>query len=231
MSKRKISTTQEHLDIADIKNDIVVLKNGGACAVLETNAVNFDLLSIQEQDAAIASYSALLNSLSFPIQVTIRSTKMDVTEYLEKVKAAEEKQPNQKIKDQLRAYRTFILEELVTRDEALEKAFYVTIPYNIFDVANIDPFSWIDDLLGLKTKNKGRVNVDKILQDAEADLEPKKNFLIKEFARIGIRAKQLNTAELIKLYYEIYNSEMAQTQKIKGNITDYTTALVEPKIV
>ena len=71
MAKKIFSTTQEHLDIADIKDDVVILKNGSAVAVLETTAINFDLLSIREQDAAIAAFSSLLNSLSFPIQITI----------------------------------------------------------------------------------------------------------------------------------------------------------------
>ena len=88
------TTTQGHLDIADIKNNIVILTNGGACAIIETNAINFDLLSLPEQDAAISSFSALLNSLTFPMQITIRSKKMDISEYLERIKEVEDKQTN-----------------------------------------------------------------------------------------------------------------------------------------
>ena len=82
----------------------------------------------------------------------------------------------------------------------------------------------------METRNKSRINIDKVLQDAQADLDPKKNFLIKEFTRIGIKARQLTSAELIKLYYEIYNSETAQSQKLRSDVSDYTAALVEPKI-
>ena len=78
MAKR-LTSTQQHLDIYDIKQGLVLLKNGGARLILSCTAVNFNLLSEIEQDAIIAAYSALLNSLSFPIQVVIRSKKMDIS--------------------------------------------------------------------------------------------------------------------------------------------------------
>ncbi len=224
------ATTQQHLDIADIKKDTVVLKNGGAVMILQASAINFDLLSMQEQDAAIAAYSSLLNSLSFPIQVTIRSQRMDISDYIEQVKELESRQFNKKIKDQLKAYRHFIQDELVTKEDVLSKEFYVTIPYNTFAVTSTNAFGFVDELFGFSTKKKTKVNVDKVLQEALADLEPKKNFLIKEFARIGIKTIPLTTNDLIKLFYNIYNAETAPTQKIKSNASDYTAALVEPKI-
>ena len=231
MAKKVKSTTQDHLDIAEIKNDIVILKNGGAVSVIECDAINFDLLSVQEQDAAIAAYSSLLNSLSFPIQVVIRSKKMDITDYIEKVKALEEKQLDTKIKAQIAAYRNFIQTELVTKEEVLEKSFYVAIPYKMFDLIKATPLGWIDELFNFKNRTKSKINIDKIVQEATTDLEPKRNFLVKEFARIGIKAKILKTNDLIKLFYEIYNPETAQAQKIRGNISEYTSALVEPKII
>jgi superfamily I DNA and/or RNA helicase len=225
------STTQEHLDIADIKNNIVILKNGGAAAVLQAYAINFDLLSMQEQDAAIASYSSLLNSLSFPIQVTIRSKKMDITEYLDNLKEFEKKEVNKKIKSQINSYRHFIQEEIVVKEDVLDKQFYITIPYKMISLSDATPLGWMDKLIaGLNLGPKASLNIDKIVQEASVELEPKKNFLIKEFARIGIKTKPLGNAELIKLFYEIYNSETSQNQRIKGNAWDYTSTLVEPKI-
>jgi hypothetical protein len=225
------NTTQEHLDIADIRNNIIVLKNGSASTVLQAYAINFDLLSMQEQDAAIASYSSLLNSLSFPIQVTIRSKKMDISSYLENLKEYEKKELNTKIKSQIKAYRHFIQEELVVKEDVLDKSFYITIPYNTINLGDSNPLGWMDKIMGgLKLGSKSNLNIEKILQDAAVELEPKKNFLIKEFARIGIKTRPLDNAELIKLFYEIYNSETAQNQKIRGDASSYTSTLVEPKI-
>ncbi len=227
-----ISSTQAHLDIADIKNNIVILTNGGACAIVETNAINFDLLSLPEQDAAISSYSALLNSLTFPMQITIRSKKMDISEYLEKIKEIEDKQSNPKIQGQIRMYRSFIRDELVTKEEVLDKNFYVTIPYKIFDLASVNPAGWINDFINrdAKTSNKNKLNVESIIQQALPDLAPKVSFLLKEFSRMNIKARQLNTSELIKLFYDLYNSESSQTQKLKSNMGDYSSVLVEPKL-
>ena len=78
------ATTQDHLDIEDIRDNMVILKNGSVCAVLQTTAVNFDLLSEIEQDAIIAAFSMLLNSISFPVQVVVRSKRLDITKYIEK---------------------------------------------------------------------------------------------------------------------------------------------------
>jgi hypothetical protein len=226
------STTQDHLDILNIKDNIVLLKNGSACAVLQAYAINFDLLSLPEQDAAIAAYSSLLNSLAFPIQVTIRSKEMDISEYIDRIREYEKAEMNSKIKAQIKAYRHFIQEELVVKERVLDKSFYVTIPYKINDFSDVTPFGWINDMIGISAGNKTKVgNVDKIFTEAKTDLEPKRIFLIKEFARIGIKTKPLDTAELIRLYYEFYNSETAQNQKIRGNVAEYTSALVEPKLV
>lgn len=227
---RITTSTQSHLDIVDIKNNIVVLKNGGAAAVIETNAINFDLLSVQEQDAAIGAFSSILNSLTFPIQVTIRSKKMDISDYLEKVKEMELKQTNPKIKQQIMAYRSFIKDELVVKENVLDKNFYVSIPYKTFEVSTSNPFGFLEDLFLPGTKSKSKVNVDKVLSEATSDLQPKVDFLVKEFSRIGIKAVQMKTPDLIKLFYNIYNSETAQSQKIRGNVEDYRSTLVEPKL-
>ncbi|HET7713363.1 MAG TPA: hypothetical protein VFK94_02980, partial [Patescibacteria group bacterium] len=72
------ASTQDHLDILDIRDNVIILKNGNAAGVLQTNAVNFDLLSESEQDALIFAYASLLNSLTFPIQIVIRSKRMDI---------------------------------------------------------------------------------------------------------------------------------------------------------
>ncbi len=224
------TTTQGHLDIADIKNNIVILTNGGACAIIETNAINFDLLSLPEQDAAISSFSALLNSLTFPMQITIRSKKMDISEYLERIKEVEDKQTNPKIRGQIMAYRTFIKDELVTKEEVLDKNFYVTIPYKTVSLGSISPMTWINDLMNLDTKNKSKINVESILQEATPDLAPKISFILKEFSRMGIKARQLGTGELIKLFYDLYNSESAQSQKMRTNMADFSSVLVEPKL-
>jgi len=222
------AATQENIDIYDIKDDTIVLKTGGAAIVLQTTAVNFDLLSEREQDSMIAAYSGLLNSLSFPVQVVIRSKRMDVSNYLQSLKEVEENQPNEKLRQQIISYRKFI-EELITQNDVLDKKFYMVIPYGVITAAATPgPFDWLIDLFGMRTK-RIRVDVDYVLKKAGAQLLPKRDHLIKEFAKVGIKARQLNTEELVALFYDIYNPTSAREQKIKAT-SEYLTPIVEPMI-
>jgi hypothetical protein len=92
-----IGTTQDHLDIKDIRNDLVILRNGNVALVLETTALNFDLLSEDEQDARILAFAGLMNSVTFPIQIMIHTERTDVTNYIEKLQEIQVKQVSQAI--------------------------------------------------------------------------------------------------------------------------------------
>lgn len=228
MTKPLKASTQESIDIYDIRDDTIILKTGGAAIVLQTTAVNFDLLSEREQDSMIAAYAGLLNSLSFPIQVVIRSKKMDVSTYLENLQRVEEGQPSEKMRAQIRGYHKFI-EELITQNDVLDKKFYVVIPYGTISVAaSPGPFDWVTDLFGLRTK-RVQVDTDYVLKKSQTQLLPKRDHLIKEFAKVGIKARQLKTEELVALFYDIYNPTSAREQKIKAT-SEYLTPIVEPMI-
>jgi type IV secretory pathway VirB4 component len=231
MNQSITASTQDHLDIETVINDIVILKNGSACCILETSSVNFDLLSEREQDAAIAAYSALLNSLSFYLQIIIRSKRMDITTYVSNVKKEEDAQKDPRIKTELGRYRKFV-EELVTKNEILDKKFYVVIPYTSVSLKPAsDPLFWFKSLLGTSSKKQVRVDSVSIEKKARVVLEPKIDHVIKEFTRINIKARKLKTEEIIELYYDIYNPESARLQKMRGAPEDYTAPIVEPKII
>ena len=142
------ASTQDHLDIETIRDSLIVLKTGGAVAVLNTTAVNFDLLSEPEQDAMIAAYGNLLNSLSFHLQVILKTKKMDISEYIKRVKLVEGDQQDQLLRDQTLAYRRFI-EELVTKNEVLDKDFYIAIPYTgSLSLQTVEPLGFLKQLFG-----------------------------------------------------------------------------------
>lgn len=221
-----VASTQEQLDILDVKDALLLLKSGGASLVLQANAVNFDLLSEKEQDAMIAAYSALLNSLSFPLQITIRSRRLDISAYLNAIDQQAQRQPNPYLRERILSYKEFV-SGLVQKGEVLDKRFYLVIPY--YELAITSP-SMVDSfrrLLGMKPKPR-TVSRAGLLQRAKTDLEPKKEHLIKHLNRLGIKARQLTTPELISLFYEIYNPEQARIQHLERGIGQYTTALVEP---
>lgn len=222
--KGKIATTQDHLDIEDVRDDIVLLKSNNATAVLQTTAVNFDLLSEGEQDSMIFAYASLLNSLSFPIQVVVRTKRMDVSNYLYRIQEAKNRATNDSIATQIDLYEAFI-EDLVSKNQVLDKRFYVVVPYIGLDFSQIK--GGFSRLFGRRVEHIDR---GALLEKAKSNLEPKIEHLSKQFARIGIKVVRLNTEELVELFYDLYNPEVAREQKAALGTREYTTPLVEPSI-
>jgi len=215
------STTQNYLEIFDITNDLIILKDGSVALVLAVGSLNFGLLAEEEQDAIIYSYAGLLNSLTFPIEVIIRSQKKDVTTYLKYVKEWEDKVLSPLRKTQIRRYREFV-GELVKERRILDKKFYVAIPFRSITLdKNVLP----------QIKKKDTIQFDRayVLERALTDLEPKRDHLIAQFGRIGLAARQLNTQELIQLLYTIYNPGSYEGQKM-ADTRSYTSAVVEASL-
>lgn len=204
-----VATTQEHLDIETIRDDMVILKNGGCSVVISVSAINFGLLSEEEQDATIYSYAGLLNSLSFPIQIVIKSDKKDISAYLELLTQQESNLKEEKMKERMRAYRAFI-ESTIQEQNVLDKKFYCIVTYQPITLS-------------------GGVTIDQdLINRAKTDLEPKREHLIKQLSRIGLTASALNTQNLMKLFYSFYNPTV-KGQKFSSS-GDYEQALVAPNI-
>src|SRR5579872_2884195 len=130
MATKKIqSSTQKFTEIKSIIDDIVIFQNGNACLIIEIRAVNFALMSKEEQDAKTYSYAALLNSISFPIQIYIRSKKIDISSYLKLLDGEISKTQNKLLADNMVLYRKFV-EELVKVNTVLDKQFYLIISYS-----------------------------------------------------------------------------------------------------
>lgn len=213
MDLKKIAikgTTQQHLPIEDIKKDLVILKDGSCILVLKTSSVNFNLLSEREQEAMIYAYAATINSLTFPVQILIRSALKDVSVYVDRLRQQEAKPIDPLIKKQIISYRKFV-EEVVKKNNVLTKSFYLIIPFysielGIESAAKTSlPFP-----LSLIRKQSSRglpMEKGKIIEKAYNALEPKRDHLARLFGRIGLNTKQLTTKELIQLFYQIYNQE------------------------
>ncbi len=181
-----MSKSQDHINILDIQSGIIILKDGGAAAVLKTTAVNFGLLSGEEQIAIIGSFAQMLNSLSFAIQIIIRSKRLDITSYLKLLDRALQLQTNPLLAQMMVRYRQFI-QSLIKENEVLDKSFYVIIPLSGLE-------------LGLGIKNKA----DR-LKKAQVVLSPRKDQITRQLSRVGLSGVPLSDEELVKLFYDIYN--------------------------
>jgi hypothetical protein len=195
---KNLPPTQDHINIETIKNDLVVLKNGIVALVLSTSAVNFDLLSEPEQDAKIMAFAQLLNSLTHSFQILIRTKKVNITGYLDYLAQYENKQQSSGLKRQMAIYRKFV-RNLIVKNEILDKSFYIVIPYRAPVLSKTDPKK---QLLG---KEEKITNIDKIMEQAHSYLNPKRDHIVKQLSRMGLTAHQLDTKELLELYFEIYN--------------------------
>lgn len=214
-------STQEHLPIEDIRDDLVILKDGSCCLLLQASAINFELLSEKEQEAMIFAYGALLNSLSFPIQILIRSKRKDVSVYLKLLSEQERKLEKPILKKQLVKYKKFV-EETVKTNEVLDKKFYVVIPFSALELGAVKTVgAAITGKKGLPFPRKY------IIEKAKTSLTPRKDHLIKQFNRLGIKTRQLITKELINLFYQIYNPGKKQ---IIEAAEEATTPMVEAKM-
>lgn len=194
-------STQQHLDIEDIRDNLVVLKNGKVSCILETTSLNFDLLSNIEQDTSIGTFAGLLNSLNFPIQIVIRTQRTDISKYmnlLEQYKSA--MAANGALVQQVGIYQEFI-NGLTATTQILNKRFYAVVPSV---TTNAIKTPYLKQMLGQREKI---VNIQQVVEKAKLELQPKRDHMIKQFANMGLSAKQLNNEELIKLYYSIYEPD------------------------
>lgn len=206
--------SQMDVPISDITEDIVLYKDGGAAIVMESTSLNFGLLSEKEQQAVIAAYAALLNSLSFSIQIVVRSQRKDITSYIENLEKAAQNIKEPKLQKIMDSYQTFI-KETIKKKNVLGKRFFVAIPFSPLELGVAKSFL-------STTRRKGPLPFPKsyVIKKAKVALYPKRDHLIRQVGRLGIRLTQLSTNELIELFYTVFNPEPPATKKddsMKGN--------------
>jgi hypothetical protein len=211
------ATTQEFLEIEDVLEDMILLRDGSASILIETTAVNFGLLSEEEQDALIYANASFLNSLSFPLQIIILSKRMDISSYIELVTQEEEKQTNPIIKDRLGRYKEFIM-SIVKENRVLEKKFYLVLTFSSLELGAKGAFQ------GGKPK-KLPFPKEYITQRAKTALFPKKDHVLRQLGRIGLKGRQLTTQELVELFYNIYNP--TNTGEKLAEVQGYTKPIVQ----
>jgi hypothetical protein len=212
-------STQDHLDIEDIRDDFVVLKSGKIACVIETTSINFDLLDSKEQDAKIFSFAAFLNSIRFPIQIVIKTQRTDIAKYLTLLDNYKRKLTSEAIVNQVTIYQEFI-HNLTETTQILDKRFYTVIPSQRLQVTNT---SWLKQLFG---KSKKIINVNELIKKAQEELIPKRDQIIKYYGGIGVAAKQLTTDELIKLYYSVYDPDRSGLEILNIRQQDIGSGLV-----
>lgn len=192
------SSTQAFVEIEGVDGDVVLFVDGSAALVLATTAVNFGLLSEKEQDAMIYAYAGLLNSLSFPIELLIRSQHKDISSYLELLEEQEKKQTNPKLAKSIHNYRIFVSATVKEKD-VLDKKFYVVIPFSSLELGTSAKVLFGSKKKGLPYPRKY------IYERALTVLTPKRDHIMRLLHRLGLQAYQLTNEQLVRLFFTIYN--------------------------
>lgn len=202
-------STQNFIEIEDVKDDILLLKDMSATIVIEVGAVNFWLLSSEEQVSIIYSYSSLLNSLSFPIQILILSKKMDISSYLEYIDSKLKTKKDELMKMRLSSYRDFI-KSVVKKNTVLEKKFYFAVPFSPLE-------------MGVNGMGSG-LKKEYVIARAKTALYPKRDHLLRLLAKIGLRATVLQKQELTELFFNLYNP--SATGRMLAPVQSYTDVIM-----
>ncbi|MFH1047865.1 MAG: TraC family protein [Patescibacteria group bacterium] len=216
MQSKKLSgskpgpSTQRYLDFAEIKGDVVVMKDGTLRAVLMVSSINFALKSEDEQQAIIQQYISFMNSLDHPIQIVVQSRQLNVDEYLERLRVAEREQTNDLLRIQISDYRAFVT-ELVEMGQIMQKQFFVVVPYNPLSDSRRGFWNQLTEVLS--PASSMRLS-DKKFQRRRDDLLMRVRTVQNNLSSMGLKAFMLNTQQLIELYYRTYNPELLDTQKL-----------------
>jgi len=202
MNTKAATPTQKFIEIQDIKEDVVILKNGGLRMVCIASSINFELKGEEEQKALIANFQGFINSLDFPLQILINSRKLDIEPYLENIKELAKTQENELLHAQTIEYIDFI-QKFVELTDIMNKSFYIVIPYNPLGVQKEKFLDKIKQII------KPQESVQKIspekFQEYKDQLMQRVNHVISGLRALEVKAKILNTKQLTRLFYEFYN--------------------------
>ncbi len=214
MKNKKIVTNnaaQDILEIASIKDNMVILKDGTVRAVLMVSSINFALKNQDEQEGIISAFYSFLNSIDYPLQIVIQSRALDIDKYLDKLDKLSKQQTNELLRMQTIDYIQFI-KELLDLQSIMSKKFFVVIPYSAVGGKKNNFFDQVSELF----------TAQKVLRLRKKDYENYKEQLFRRVANIrsglegmSLQSALLDTASLIELYYNSYNPEVSKREKLR----------------
>jgi hypothetical protein len=212
------NSTQNTLQIAEIRDGIVIMSDGSYRSVVMVKSINFDLMSQSEQEAVEFSYQGFLNSLYFPIQIFIRSQKVDLQPYITKLDKIRSEHDNMLLALLMEDYISYI-DQLGQQTNIMDKKFYVVIPYfPSVDVqkALTQSKNFVTGVVSLFDKKEQHVVInEEDLEKAKTELRNRVQAVLSGLLQSGIQGLPLDTQELIELYYDTYNPDTATRQQLK----------------
>ncbi|EKE20848.1 MAG: hypothetical protein ACD_7C00461G0008 [uncultured bacterium] len=205
------TSTQKYVNVEEVKNDLVVLKNKSLRAIFLVSSINFDLKSADEQEAIIGGYQNFINSLDFPIQIMISSRRLNIEPYLELLEKKRKTQTNELLRLQISEYSNFI-KDLTEVSQIMTKQFYLVVPF--FPVENLEN-GFLDKIMSFFNPKQQVEETIEIFETYKNQLWQRADQISAGLTSLGVRATILNTEELIELLYSSYNPSVYSNSTIK----------------
>lgn len=223
--KSNPNSTQNTLLINEIRDGVVIMSDGSFRSVVMVKSINFDLMSPAEREGVEYGYQGFLNSLYFPVQVFVRSQKIDIGPYLEKLDKIRSEHDNMLLAMLMDDYIGF-MDSLSSQTNIMDKRFYVVIPFfpsaDAQKVAQVSK-SFLSNIFG---KKEHTVTIDEAtLEAAKSELRNRVQAVLGGLLQCGVQGLPLDTQELIELYYDAYNPDTATRQQLK-NFDDLTADII-----
>jgi len=193
-------STQQFLEINQIKEGVVVLRNKSLRGIIMVSSLNFALKSDEEQNAIIYQFQNFLNSLDFSLEIVVQSRRLNITGYLEKLKDLEKTQENELLKMQTAEYQKFV-KDLIAGGAIMAKIFFVVVPFTLVEIPGMPTD---------KNKKAGTEPTEEQFQRAKSQLWQRMEFVALGLRRCGLQCVPLNTSEMIELFWSQYHPEEAE---------------------
>ncbi len=209
-SKQQKTSTLGFVEVGEVRDSTLILREGQMRAVLAVSSANFALKSIQEQEIIIGSFQGVLNSLEFPMQILVQSRRLDLTNYIEKLKLLEDNQTNDLLRIKMQEYIEYI-KQMLQEVNIMNKDFYVVVGY--------EPAKLAEGLFGkfLRALNPTRAikqNQEEFLRNRKL-LMSRTDAVASRLASLDLKVNLLNTEQLIALMYNSYNPDLLESIRLR----------------
>lgn len=189
--------TQDFVPVEEVRNGVVILKNGGYRGIMMCSSLNFALKSEDEQQAIIGGFQNFLNTLDFPIQIVVHSRKTDIRPYLNLLQERMDLQGSELMRIQLREYIAFI-RNFIEGSDIMTKTFYMVVPFTPTSIPDVAGLSFLG-------KRAGAPGEDRAFEETRIQLEQRMSLVAGGLAQSGLRAVPLDTEEIVELLYRSFN--------------------------
>lgn len=198
----KAKATQEFIPIKEVRNGVVVLKNDDLRAIVLANSINLSLKSYDEQKATIFQFQNFLNTLDFPVQISVQSRRLDIRPYLLLLENRIKVQNEPLLKLQTKEYIEFI-KNFTDTVAIMTKSFFIVVPYTETTLKSDNGI--FDRIFSRRNKEETKAAEQVAFEEKRSQLEERVSVIQQGLGRCGINSAQLGTEEVVEVFYKVFN--------------------------